>query len=92
MSSDKHKEQGLLPTALPVWVNIRDIALAHGKAIGVEKAAAKLFFVTAGTYSNRQLVEIIWSDLLRLRDELPDANHWGGAPNPRLESFGHDTS
>jgi hypothetical protein len=59
MSSGRYKDQGLPPTALPVWVNLRDIASAHGKAIEVEKAAAKLFLVTAGTYSNRQLVEVI---------------------------------
>ncbi|KAM5360526.1 hypothetical protein ACJZ2D_013702 [Fusarium nematophilum] len=89
--SGKHKE-GLPPTALPLWVDVRDVALAHVKALEVDEAASKRFLVTAGFYSNRQLAEIIWNNFPELRDKLPDQDNWGGAPNPRLESFGYDTT
>ncbi|OHW99286.1 NADPH-dependent methylglyoxal reductase gre2 protein [Colletotrichum incanum] len=87
----KHKA-GLPPTALPLWVDVRDVALAHVKAIETESAAGKRFFTTAGFYSNHELAEIVWKNFPGLREKLPAPSEFGGAPNPALKSFGFDTS
>ncbi|KAK7419069.1 methylglyoxal reductase (NADPH-dependent) gre2 [Neonectria punicea] len=87
----KHKA-GLPPTALPLWADVRDVALAHVKAMEVDEAAGNRFLVTAGSYSNADMGNIIWNNFPDLRDKLPDRNKMGGAPNPNLQSFGYNTS
>ncbi|KAJ4245545.1 methylglyoxal reductase (NADPH-dependent) gre2 [Fusarium torreyae] len=87
----KHKD-GLPPTQLPLWVDVRDVALAHVKAIETEEAADKRIFVTAGYYSNQELYEILYKNFPELRDRLPDDANKGGNPNPALDSFGYDTT
>lgn len=89
--SGKHKE-GLPPTALPLWVDVRDVALAHVKAVEEQDAASKRFLVTAGYYSNAEMAEILYENFPELRDRLPDEDNRGGAPNPNLQSFGYDNS
>lgn len=83
---------GLPPTALPLWVDVRDVALAHVKAMELEEAGGKRFLITAGFYSNEEMGRTIWDNFPDLRDKLPDRNDMGGAPNPNLQSFGYDTS
>lgn len=87
----KHKE-GLPPTMMPLWADVRDVALAHVKAMELDEAAGKRFFITAGFCSNAELAEIIWKNFPELREKLPGKNQWGGAQNPNLQSFGYDTS
>ena len=40
-----------------IWVDVRDLALAHIRAAERSDAAGKRFFVTAGYYSNRELAD-----------------------------------
>ncbi|TVY70826.1 Ketoreductase azaE [Fusarium oxysporum f. sp. cubense] len=87
----KHKS-GLPPTQLPLFVDVRDAALAHVKAVETEEAADKRIFVTAGYYSNQELYEILYENFPDLRDRLPDEANKGGDPNPALDSFGYDTT
>lgn len=87
----KHKSN-LPPTALPLWVDVRDVALAHVRAMEVENAGGKRFFTTAGFCSNAELANIIWDNFPELREMLPEPINFGGEPNPALKSFGYDTS
>ncbi|KAH0431435.1 ketoreductase [Colletotrichum camelliae] len=87
----KHKS-GLPPTALPLWVDVRDVALAHVKAMETDQAAGKRFFVTSGFYSNAKMGKIVWNKFPDLREKLPGLDSMGGAPNPNLKSFGYNTS
>ncbi|KAM0327203.1 hypothetical protein ACHAQA_006336 [Verticillium albo-atrum] len=87
----KHKD-GLPPTGLPLWVDVRDVALAHVKAMETEGAAGKRFFLAAGIYSNEELVKIVWDKFPELRSRLPEEGKWGGAPSQALKSFGYDNS
>ncbi|KAH8663764.1 hypothetical protein BGZ61DRAFT_484828 [Ilyonectria robusta] len=75
-----------------VYNQLRDVALAHVKAMELEEAPSKRFFVTAGFCRNAGLVKIIWDSFSEPRDKLPDENHWGGEPNPNMQCFGYDTS
>lgn len=54
------------PSGVHVWVDVRDLALAHVRAAERPEAAGKRFFVTAGYYSNRELAD-------DLKEFLPDA-------------------
>ncbi|GJC96537.1 ketoreductase [Colletotrichum higginsianum] len=87
----KHKA-GLPPTPMPLWVDVRDVALAHVRAMEVQEAAGKRFLTTAGFYSNEELAKAIWNHFPDLREKLPEPGSFGGAPNPALQSFGYDTS
>ncbi|KAI4287083.1 MAG: hypothetical protein L6R35_003656 [Caloplaca aegaea] len=54
------KMQDEIPrSAIHVWVDVRDLALAHVRAAERPEAAGKRFFVTAGYYSNRELADNI---------------------------------
>ena len=59
-----------------IWVDVRDLALAHVRAAERPDAAGKRFFVTAGYYSNRELAD-------NVQELLPDvriAANGGGFP------------
>lgn len=55
-----------------LWVDVRDIALAHVLAMEKDGAAGKRFFITAGHFSNREIVEIIRDSYPDLKDKLPE--------------------
>ena len=71
-----------------MWVDVRDIALAHVKAIELPEAADKRFFVTAGYFSNRDLAEIIRKNFPEFEKELPSEDvKGGGYPEGGLYKF-----
>lgn len=45
-------------TGAYLWVDVRDLALAHVKAIEVKEAEGKRFFVTAGYFSNKEVSSV----------------------------------
>lgn len=61
------------PTGTFLWVDVRDVALAHVRAIEVAEAGAQRFFVTAGHYTNKDVVDIIRDAYPELKDRLPEA-------------------
>ena len=54
-----------------LWVDVRDIALAHVRAIELPEAAGKRFFITAGYMSNADIINIIRRNFPDLRKNLP---------------------
>lgn len=68
----------LPPTGTFVWVDVRDLALAHVKAIEIPAAANKRFFITAGSFSNKEVLEIIRTNFPELRSKLPAESMPGG--------------
>jgi nucleoside-diphosphate-sugar epimerase len=67
----KMKEK-VAPTGTWIWVDVRDIALAHIRAIELPESAGKRFFVTAGYMTNKALIEIIRQEFPELRSQLPE--------------------
>ncbi|VUC31102.1 unnamed protein product [Clonostachys rosea] len=55
----KHRDNELPPTRNYLFTDVRDLALAHVKAIEVPEAGGKRFFVTAGHYTNKRIVDAI---------------------------------
>ncbi|KAH8645393.1 hypothetical protein BX600DRAFT_556213 [Xylariales sp. PMI_506] len=66
------------PTMSPIWVDVRDAALAHVLAVEVDKAANTRFFLTAGYFSNRQVVDIIRKHFPEYHAVLPSETAQGG--------------
>lgn len=64
---------GLEPTA-PVftWVDVRDVALAHVRAITRPAAGGRRFYVVGGYFSNKKLADIIRARYPGLAGVLPD--------------------
>jgi len=68
------QKDGLSPTGTFLWVDVRDLALAHVKAAELPEAANKRFFVTAGHFSNKEIANIIREAFPKLASGLPPAD------------------
>ncbi|KAK7756476.1 methylglyoxal reductase (NADPH-dependent) gre2 [Diatrype stigma] len=66
------------PSGVFLWVDVRDVALAHANAMERPAAAGKRFFVTAGYYSNREIAAAVRKHFPELKDKLPDESVPGG--------------
>lgn len=71
MIAGKWKE-GLQPTRVVIFVDVRDLALAHVRAIERPEAANKRFFITAGFFRNSEVADIIKKNFPDLANKLPD--------------------
>lgn len=67
-----HMRDGLQPTA-PVFtfVDVRDVALAHVRAMTVPEAAGLRFYIVAEHFSNKHIADAIRNGFPALRDVLP---------------------
>lgn len=66
-------ENSLPPTsAFPDWVDVRDVALAHVRALEIPEAAGKRFILAAGKYSIPEIAGIIGDNFPDLRAKLPE--------------------
>lgn len=72
MVQGKFKDEGLPPTRVLNWIDVRDIALAHVRAIEREEAAGKRFFCVADFFRNSDVADIIKKNFPDLADKLPD--------------------
>jgi nucleoside-diphosphate-sugar epimerase len=64
-------KEKLPPSGNHLWVDVRDIALAHVLAIEKEDAASKRFFITNGNFCNREIVDILKEEFPQYQDRLP---------------------
>ncbi|KAF2097367.1 NAD(P)-binding protein [Rhizodiscina lignyota] len=73
-----------------IWVDVRDVALAHVNAMERDDAQNKRFFTTAGFFSNSEIVQILRKNFPEYRDQLPPESWKGGyRPTPH---YGIDNS
>jgi len=61
-----------------IFVDVRDLALAHVKAMETPAAAGKRFFIVAGYFSNKEIAEIIRKNFPEYHDQLPTPETKGG--------------
>ncbi|KAJ4516479.1 methylglyoxal reductase (NADPH-dependent) gre2 [Exophiala dermatitidis] len=71
MIQGKFKD-GLPPSGVYLWVDVRDVALAHVKAMETPAAGGKRFFVTAGYMTNGEIAQIIKDKFPQFADKLPE--------------------
>lgn len=64
-------KEKISPTGTFLYVDVRDVALAHVKAIEVPEAGGQRFFVTAGYFSNKQVADVIRETHPDLESKLP---------------------
>ncbi|KAK7710413.1 Glycine-rich RNA-binding protein 2, mitochondrial [Botryosphaeria dothidea] len=65
------------PTGTYIWIDVRDLALGHVKAIELPEADNKRFFFTSGYFSNKELLEIIRKNFPEYKDKLPGSDAIG---------------
>ncbi|KAL4961548.1 uncharacterized protein BDV14DRAFT_192236 [Aspergillus stella-maris] len=85
-------KDGLPYTGVFLWVDVRDLALAHVLAIEKPEAGGKRFLVSPGQYSNREIAEIIAEEFPELRDGLPSGDALKGGDFPPTGWYGYDSS
>lgn len=66
----KYKTEKMVPSTT-IWVDVRDVALAHIKAIELDTAADKRLLVLGGNFSNKSIVETIRSNFPEFAEKLP---------------------
>lgn len=81
-------KEKLPPTGTWLWVDVRDIALAHVRAMEVPEAAGKRFFITAGHFDMKEIAEIAKKNFPEYVDKLP-AELISDKPSP---VYGFDNS
>lgn len=70
MIQGKMKDE-LAPTGFYTWVDVRDVAFAHIKALETSNAGGKRFLLMAGYHSNKEIAEIIANMDPKFREKLP---------------------
>ena len=64
-------------TGFHIWIDVRDVAEAHVKAMEIPEAASKRFLVTTGYFSNKEICDIIRKNFPQYKD-LPSESTPGG--------------
>jgi nucleoside-diphosphate-sugar epimerase len=54
-----------------MWVDVRDVALAHVRAIERPEAGGRRFLMVGGYWTNKDLVDVIREHFPTLRSNLP---------------------
>ncbi|CAG9942844.1 unnamed protein product [Clonostachys rosea f. rosea IK726] len=81
-------QDGLAPTGAFLWVDVRDVAEAHAKAMETEEAANKRFFIVQGHFTNADIANIIKQEFTDRAAKLPE-NPLSDMPN---DVYGYDNS
>jgi nucleoside-diphosphate-sugar epimerase len=74
----KFKNKDIPDMSVPLWVDVRDLALVHTLAMENRETDGQRIFTTAGHYTNRELVEIIRNNFPEYADRLPAKDAKGG--------------
>lgn len=77
MIQGKAKEE-ISPTGTFIWIDVRDLALCHVRAIEQADAANKRFFITAGKFSNKEIAQVVAKNFPEYKDKLPGKETSGG--------------
>ncbi|KAE8553905.1 hypothetical protein EYB25_002443 [Talaromyces marneffei] len=85
-------KDGLPYTGIFMWVDVRDLAVAHVLAIEKPEAAGQRFLVSPGQYSNKEIAECIREAFPELRDGLPTGDALKGGDFPPTGWYGWDNT
>lgn len=78
-------KEKIAPSGTFLWVDVRDVALAHVRAIEVPEAGGQRFFITAGYFSNKEIVDIVRDTHPELEPKLPPKDAPGDFPDKIYE-------
>jgi nucleoside-diphosphate-sugar epimerase len=82
-------KEKLAPSGTFLWVDVRDVALAHVRAIEVPEAGGERFFVTAGFFTNKDIADVIRESHPELESKLPPKDSPSDLPK---DIYGYDNS
>lgn len=89
----KWKAAGAIPdTGTFIWVDVRDVAEAHVRALEKSELGGARLFATAGWFSNRELVDLVRKNFPELKEKLPAEDVKGGEFPPKDKIFKLDNS
>ncbi|KAL2263864.1 hypothetical protein VTK26DRAFT_4660 [Humicola hyalothermophila] len=90
----KWRAEGIPTTgAAVIWVDVRDVALAHIKAgLEIPEAGGKRLFVVSGLFSNAELAAVVRKNFPEDRERLPTEETKGGELPGEGERFKWDNS
>jgi nucleoside-diphosphate-sugar epimerase len=75
----KWKADGPPAGGVSLWVDVRDVALAHVAAFEKPEAGGKRFFCTAGSFSNDEILAAAQKNFPELKDKFPSGDAKAGA-------------
>ncbi|KAJ6781612.1 hypothetical protein PWT90_04414 [Aphanocladium album] len=75
-----------------LWVDVRDVAEAHVRALAIPEAGGKRLFVVGGRFDNRELAEAVYNNFPERRDLVPGPEVKGGEAPPAAGLFQIDSS
>lgn len=75
-----------------LWIDVRDLALAHIRAFERPDAGGKRLFTTAGLFSNAEIAKVARENFPEWKDRLPGPEVQGGALPPKDKLYGFDNS
>lgn len=83
-------------TGVHLWTDVREVAEAHVSAFEKPEAANKRFLVTAGYFSNKDIVQIIKKNFPQYKDLPSDSTPGGdypeGTPDKGLYKYNNKRS
>ncbi|KAI6248700.1 Ketoreductase azaE [Erysiphe necator] len=71
-----------------LWVDVRDVALAHIKAFELDEASGKRLFVVTGQKSEQDVAEVIRKNFPSLAANLPNLD----TAQPKVDCYKYDNS
>lgn len=71
MAQGAFRDTALPPTGIFLWVDVRDVALAHVRALETPAAGGERFLLVGGHFSNKLLADIIAETRPELASKLP---------------------
>jgi nucleoside-diphosphate-sugar epimerase len=82
-------KENLPPTRVYLWVDVRDVALAHVRAIEVPEAGGQRFFTVGSYFTSKRIVEIIRESHPELESKLPSKDVLDDMPP---DVYGYDNT
>lgn len=80
------------PTGNYLYVDVRDLGLAHVLAIEKAEAGGKRFFTVSSHFSNKEIVQIIDQEFPEFRSRLPTGEDLVPGDYPQDGVYGFDNS
>lgn len=71
MIQGRTRQTGLPPTVVYIFADVRDVAMAHVRALEVPEAGGERFLITGGHYSNKIIADTIRQNYPHLSSKLP---------------------
>lgn len=73
MVEGKFRDSPLPPTGVHLWLDVRDLALAHIRALTAAEAGGQRLLLAAGYFSNKAIVDAIRTTHPELSSRLPES-------------------